>query len=253
MPDGEYKLNSSCWITPMTMATRVTLRASLIIEGDEMTVDLSENPEQVGRAINNPWNNTLAVVYKAIYQIVDVEVPFSEGFARPIKVIAPSGTILNPTFPAAGRARGSIFLGLQRLVFMALAQAVPERVPVPSSLVDLVHMNGVRPDGSSFSAIDVVWNSWGARPTKDGIDGAGEAAQAAASVEIQERYVPVVIEEVCLRADTGGPGQFRGGDGIAKQYRFLQDAEITLRTNSFAAEPFGLGAVGVAHPPGTSS
>jgi N-methylhydantoinase B len=241
IPDGEYQ--SELLVVDHTVddgETELLLKVCVRVAGDELTVDFAGAPQQVNRAINNPINNTLAIVYKTIHQLLGPDVPFNEGFARPIKVITPSGSILNPTFPAAVGGRASVFVGLQTLMCLVMAEATPNLIPVPSWYVDLVHVNGNRGDGTSYAAMDLIWNSWGGRPGRDGIDGAGEASHGAIPIELQERYAPIVVEEVSLRPDSGGPGEYRGGLGLVKQFRFLEDAQVAVRTNSFSGKPFGL-------------
>jgi N-methylhydantoinase B len=241
VPDGSY--HAELMVYDHTLGegeSYIPLKVTVVVDGDELTVDFTGSHDQVDRAINNPINNTYAVIYKTIHQLLEADVPFNEGFARPITLIAPPGSIVNPTFPAAVGGRASIFVGIQTIMYLVMAEAVPERVPIPSKYVDLIHVNGKRSDGSSYAAMDMIWNSWGARPERDGVDGAGESGHAVVPVEFQERYAPIVIDEVSLLPDTGGPGRYRGGVGVVKEFRFLEDAQVVIRTNTFAGEAFGL-------------
>ncbi|MGE0383351.1 MAG: hydantoinase B/oxoprolinase family protein [Gammaproteobacteria bacterium] len=206
------------------------IRITLKVRGDSLCVDFTGTAAQVRSAINMPYSNTLGQVYGTLHRILAPEAPFNVGFVRPIEVIAPEGTLANPRFPAAVGGRAPLFFLITELMHLALAEAIPDRVGVPQEGGDIVHMAGHRPDGSEYTTMDLIWGGWGARPRKDGVDGAG-MAYPAVPAELLEREVPVVVERCELVPDSAGAGRFRGSMGIAKAFRFLRPARVMLRTN----------------------
>ena len=112
----------------------------MIVEGDEITIDLTGSNPEVPTGYNVPFEGSLLVgAYYAVRTILLDEVTFpdhvpqNDGVFRPVKVIAPKGTIFNPTFP---RACFSRFTQVQRVVdntILALADALPEKVTAGNS------------------------------------------------------------------------------------------------------------------------
>jgi N-methylhydantoinase B len=217
------------------------IRATLRFRRERLVVDFTGTAAQARGAINMPYSNTLGQVYSTLHKILAPDVVFNAGFVKPIEVIAPLGTLANPKFPAAVGGRAPLFFLITELIHLALAEAIPDRVPVPQEGGDIVHMSGHRPDGSEYTTMDLVWGGWGGRPGKDGIDGAG-MSYISVPAELVEREVPVVVEGFGLVPDTSGAGRYRGSLGIFKSYRFLHPARIMVRTNRPFESAVGLAA-----------
>ncbi|MGO9060497.1 MAG: hydantoinase B/oxoprolinase family protein [Candidatus Binataceae bacterium] len=220
----------------VAMPIKLTLR----FRPDKLIVDFTGTAPQARGSINMPYSNTLGQVYSTIHKILAPEVVFNAGFVKPIEVIAPEGTLVNPRFPGAVGGRAPLFFLITEIVHLALAEVIPDKVAVPQEGGDIVHMSGYRPDGSEYTTMDLVWGGWGGRPLKDGIDGAG-MSYISVPAELVEREVPVVVEGFGLVQDTAGAGRHRGSLGIFKSYRFRHPAKIMVRTN----RPFE-SAVGMA-------
>lgn len=223
-----------------TAGVALPIVASLTFAGNTLSVDLTGSAGQVGSAINLPISNTRGRVYDAVHSLLCPSVPFNVGFTRAIEIIAPRGSIMNPDFPGAVGGRAAVFYLLTEAIFIAMSKAIPGRVPVPPCGADALHIAGRRADGRQFAALDLIWGSWGGRQNSDGIDGAASVSYAAVPVELIERDVPVVVEALTFVPDSGGPGQFRGGLSVAKQFRFLTDASIMIRTTGDSGGGFGL-------------
>ncbi|MGE0827563.1 MAG: hydantoinase B/oxoprolinase family protein, partial [Candidatus Binatia bacterium] len=151
----------------VAMPLKVVLRA----EGETLTVDFTGTAPQARGAINLPLSMTKATVFGTIKSIVGTEVLTNVGFVRPINVVAPLGTLVNPRFPAAVGGRAPLFFRVFDILFRALAKALPDRVPIPGEGGDVLHFTGHRDDGSQFAVMDSFCGGVGGRPRKDGIDG----------------------------------------------------------------------------------
>src|SRR5262249_1178998 len=130
IPPGEYHYatvyeDEGLGTADGNLPVEVTLRVS----GDNLTVDLTGTPAQAKTAINCPLGLSSATVYGAIKSIVDPDVLLNIGFTRPINIVIPPGTILNPTFPGAVGGRAPLCFVLFDVIFRALAIAMPERMP----------------------------------------------------------------------------------------------------------------------------
>ena len=141
LPDGEYKAPTG-WLDDdaRNRGVRLRVETKVIVDGDEITIDLTGSNAEVPTGYNVPYEGSLLVgAYYAVRTILLDEVTFPEhvpqndGVFRPVKVIAPKGTIYNPTFP---RACFSRFCQVQRVVdntILALADALPEGVTAGNS------------------------------------------------------------------------------------------------------------------------
>ncbi|HJY79790.1 MAG TPA: hydantoinase B/oxoprolinase family protein, partial [Candidatus Binatia bacterium] len=210
------------------------LKLTLKVEGDTLTADFTGSAPQARGAINLPLSMTKATVYGSVKSIVSPDVLTNVGFVRPINVIAPAGTLVNPRFPAAVGGRAPLFFRVFDMMFRALAKALPERVPIPGEGGDVLHFTGQKADGSHFAVMDIYFGGWGGRPMKDGIDGVAPmsfGSYGTIPAELLEREYPLVIDGFGYVPDTAGAGKYRGSLSIYKQWRFLQPGKVMVRTN----------------------
>jgi N-methylhydantoinase B len=238
--DGDYTGEITLFDDGLgTDGVALPLVVKLSFRGDELLVDLTGTAQQVASGINMPLANTFAQIYDTLHALLGGGIPFNTGFTRPLTITVPPGTLLNPIHPAAVGGRAPVLYLLTETLYRAMANVVPERVPAAGSGVDAVLFSGTRRSGSPYATMDLIPGSWGARPDRDGVDGAANNYFSAISAERIESEIPVVIEELSLTPDSGGPGEFRGGLSVVKQYRFLEDASVVIRTNRHAGGSFG--------------
>lgn len=219
------------------------LRVALRVTGDSLTVDFTGTAPQARAAINMPFGMTRGTVYGAIKSIVSPDVLTNVGFARPISIIAPEGTLVNPRHPAAVGGRAPLFFRVFDMMFRVLAQALPDKVGVSGEGGDVLHFSGIKPDGSHFSFMDLFFGGWGGRPNKDGIDGVAPmsfGSYGSVPAEVLEREFPVVVDGFGFVRDTEGAGMHRGSLAIYKQWRFLQPGKVMVRTNRLVRPSDGL-------------
>jgi N-methylhydantoinase B len=219
------------------------LRVALRVEGDSLAVDFTGTAPQTRSAINMPFGMTRGTVYGAVKSIVSPDVLTNVGFTRPIKIIAPEGTLINPRHPAAVGGRAPLFFRIFDMMFRVLAQALPDKVGISGEGGDVLHFSGVKPDGSHFSFMDLFFGGWGGRPAKDGIDGVAPmsfGSYGSVPAEVLEREYPVVVDGFGYVRDTEGAGKHRGSVGIYKQWRFLEPGKVMVRTNRLVRPSEGL-------------
>jgi N-methylhydantoinase B len=224
-------------------AVAMPLRVALRVAGDSLTVDFTGTAPQAPAAINMPFGMTRGTVLGALKSIVSPDLLTNVGFARPITIVAPAGSLVNPRHPAAVGGRAPLFFRIFDMLFRVLAQALPERVGVSGEGGDVMHFSGVTPNGTHFSFMDLFFGGWGGRPNKDGIDGVAPmsfGSYGSVPAEILEREFPIVVDGFGYVADTEGAGKFRGSLGIYKQWRFLQPGKVMIRTNRLSRPSAGL-------------
>ena len=222
----------------------VKLQATLTIRGDSVTADFTGSDRQVRGALNNTLSFSASVVYLCVRAALKGDVPNTAGFFRPITVIAPEGTVVNGVMPAASSMRGVTGFRLADTVWGALAQLLPNRIPAAGEGGNtLVILGGERPDRSRYVFFELLSGTWGARPDRDGNDGLCNPANVASNIPIEEAEsnYPIRIERYGLVQDSGGPGRFRGGMAIEREWTLLKgEAHLGIRSDRRDHLPYGL-------------
>jgi N-methylhydantoinase B len=226
VPDGTY----SSEIETDGFDEPLRLRASVTVRGDRIDVDYAGTSPQTPVGINCCWNYTYAETVFPLICVVRPATPVNGGCLRPLTVVAPEGSVLNPRFPAAVGARAMASMVLPAVVFRALAEAVPERVLAdPSAPTWIPTCSGVNQYGKRFADIIFMNGGLGARPMKDGINVIGFPANISSTpIEIFENEKPMMVNEKQLIPDTGGVGRYRGGCGQRCSITSYSEAPITF-------------------------
>ncbi len=225
----------------------MTIRASVTIGTDRIRVDFTGTAPQARGSVNSTRAVTLACVYYALKSVIDPDLPSSEGACRPVEVITPPGTLVNPLFPApVSNANINTSQRIADVILGALAQAVPDRVPAASTgSMSNFTMGCVDPrTGEYYSHVETYGGGQGAMIDMDGMDGVhtNMTNTRNASVEVMEIACPLRVERYGLIRDSEGPGKHRGGAGIIREITVLgSEAVITLSTERRKIAPWGLG------------
>ncbi len=176
--------------------------------------------------VNCVPSGSLAAACYAVRAATDPTIPNNGGCFRPIRLTLPEGTLVNPRPPAPVNARTATIKRITGCMLGALAQAQPDRAPAPHA-GELVVMafGGHRRDGTGFVTGDLLAGGSGAAPGRDGVDAIETDATNCMSVpaEAMELEAPIRVNRCELRRDTGGPGRFRGGLGLLKEFEILDD------------------------------
>jgi N-methylhydantoinase B len=190
-----------------------------------------------------------AITYSACFYVfrclLQEDVPAAAGLMRPVRMIAPSGTVVNARPPAAV-AGGNVETS-QRIVdvlLRALAQAMPDRVPAGSSgTMNNLTIGGIdERTGEPFAYYETIAGGMGARPDRAGVSGVHTHMTNSLNTpaEALEYAYPLRITQYSLRKGSGGAGKFRGGDGIVREVELLADSEVTLLADRRSRGPYGL-------------
>ena len=222
----------------------VPITAAVTIDGDEVTVDLTESAPMVAGALNSTRSFIQACVYQAVRSALEVEIPNTSGAFRPIHVVTKPGTIAHVVMPGASSMRGVTGFRALDAVNGALAQLIPERVPAAGEGGNtLAVFASERPDGSRFIFYELIVGTWGGTPRDDGNDGLTNPASLAANipVEVAESEFPIMIEGYGLVPDSGGRGRHRGGLAVERVWRCLTPGtSLIVRSDRAAHRPYGL-------------
>lgn len=214
-----------------------------------VTIDFTGSDAQVQGSINAVEAITYSACFYVFRCLLAENVPAAAGIMRPIRVIAPEGTVVNARPPAAV-AGGNVEMS-QRIVdtlFRALAQAAPDLVPAASSgTMNNLTIGGLFPAGHAragepFAYYETIAGGMGARPAQDGISGVHTHMTNSLNTpaEALEYAYPFRVTRYSLRRGSGGEGSTRGGDGIVRELELLCDAEVTLLADRRKRGPYGL-------------
>lgn len=243
MPDGTYAFEDFIDDDGIDPGP-IPIRVAVTVAGDRLIADFTGSAPQVKGAINSPIPFTKSAVYACVRHLIGGDPPNNEGYFRPIEVVAPPGTIVNPVMPASVAARGLTGFRIANVVFGALAQIAPDRVFACEVGGDTgVSFGGYDATRRPFVFLEFLFGSWGGCPTHDGQDASASSVVNFSNnpIEIIESESPLRIERYGYLPDTGGPGMFRGGLALVRDYRLLEEeAVLQLRSDRRAHLPYGL-------------
>jgi N-methylhydantoinase B len=217
----------------------------IVIRGEHALIDFTGSAAQVVGAINAVEAITVSAVSYVFRCLLGGDVPASAGLMEPIEVIAPAGTVVNAN-PPASVAGGNVETS-QRIVdvlFKALAQALPDRIPAASQgTMNNLTIGGIDTrTGLEFSYYETVAGGMGARPAQDGMSGVHTHMTNSLNTpaEALEYAYPLRVCEYRLRRGSGGEGKQRGGDGVVREIQTLVPARMSLLADRRKRAPYGL-------------
>ena len=244
IPDGSYEAEDALdddgiEERPVRIAVRIVIR------GQHALIDFTGSAAQVVGAINAVEAITVSAVSYVFRCLLGGDVPASAGLMEPIEVIAPAGTVVNAN-PPASVAGGNVETS-QRIVdvlFRALAQALPDRIPAASQgTMNNLTIGGIDTrTGLEFSYYETVAGGMGARPAQDGMSGVHTHMTNSLNTpaEALEYAYPLRVCEYRLRRGSGGEGKQRGGDGVVREIQTLVPARMSLLADRRKRAPYGL-------------
>jgi 5-oxoprolinase (ATP-hydrolysing) len=249
VPDGVYETEVG-WLDDdgHNRGKKLPVKVKVIIEGDEITYDLTGSSDEVMTAFNCAFEGATVSGMDFITRMLFLDedthpvfVPQTEGMFRPVNVIAPEGSIFNPRYPRSCVAR---FCQLQRavdLVLRALAPVVPERVTAGNSAHTLfIGYSGFDHEQNEYWVyLEVNEGSYGGRPKRDGLDSVDclIANTRNNPIEELEWRFPMRTERYELRDEPCAAGRTRGGIGIVRVNRFLTDTLISSEGERHEGDP----------------
>lgn len=224
IPDGTYEAEDYMDDNGIDLDTPLYVRATITVDGSDMTIDLSGSaPEQPG-PVNGLLITTLSAARVSVKALTVPDLPGNEGFNRPIRVIAPEGSVFNSTPGKPSFLYAWVCQTVMDLVNKALHKVLPEKVPALSGgdVVCEGFAGMDRETGRYWGCITPVVIGQGGDFISDGESflyplQAGACKNTPA--EILESTFPLVVDRCELIPDSGGPGRHRGGVGSRTDFR----------------------------------
>ncbi|MDQ3360227.1 MAG: hydantoinase B/oxoprolinase family protein [Actinomycetota bacterium] len=230
----------------------IKLKLAMWREGDTLNLDWAGTDDQVPGPVNFLLNKEMFQMFAGVFLIsaVDPTILFNDGYSDVIKVNIPEGSVLRPKAPAPLSNRLVVMARLFDVLGAVYAKAIGFNVSGSYGTSPNFVYSGVKKDGEPFQTMEILYGGIPAIPGKDGLDGHSWWPEfMAVPAEYMETYYPMLVDEYSVRPDSCGAGQFRGGCGIKKVYRFLADGAITYQDDRAATFPYGV----AGGKPGASS
>jgi N-methylhydantoinase B len=250
VPDGTYKAERLIDHDGVNKDRMIAVRLALNVAGSDITFDFTGSDEQAAGYVNSTLPNTASSAFLALFTSIGSGVRFNEGALRALHVIAPEGTVVNPREPAP--VTGCTIASAQAIIeasWMALAQAVPERVDAGWARWCAPATMGFNPrTGRPFGDIHFMCKGGGgASKGIDGWDHLGTVVCAgglrAPDPELHELVDPFTVLQYEFWPDSAGAGQWRGGMGTIYRWRIDADGIPAANFGGGVHEvtaPFGL-------------
>jgi N-methylhydantoinase B/oxoprolinase/acetone carboxylase alpha subunit len=244
IPDGNYEFADALDNDGFSSA-RVNIRCLIRINGDSAEVDFTGTDAQTSGGVNANLAITMSASLYAFRCLVTEDVLYNAGISRPIRVIAPPGTVVNALHPSAV-AGGNVETSqrITDVVLGALSKALPERIPAASQgTMNNVTLGGMnRVTGQPFAYYETAGGGMGGRNGLPGISGVHTHMSNTRNtpVEAFEQAFPLRIRTYALRHDSGGAGRYPGGEGLIREYEVLVETSATILTERREGQPYGV-------------
>ena len=226
------KLESGSFSYAMDNGAEVAVKVD--IDGENAKVDFSGTSAQLTSNFNAPFAVCKAAVLYVFRTLVDKNIPLNAGCLRPIELIVPQGSMLNPEYPAAVVA-GNV--ETSQVITDALYGALGVSSGAQGTMNNLTFGN------EQYQYYETLCGGTGA-----GLHGPGCSAvhshmtnSRLTDPEVLEWRYPVRLIDFAIRKGSGGKGStYDGGDGVIRQLQFLQPMSAAILANRRQIPPFGL-------------
>lgn len=224
---------------PVRLCARVEIGKAGVV------FDLAGSDPQRRAPVNSTFAQTFSACAYALKCLVDQDIPVNQGFYDLVRVVAPPGTVTNSSPPAPVVGGWETQTRLVDVIFKALSEPMPTRVPAGTKAMQCqAGFGGQDPERDEYYCYyEALAGGYGGRFGRDGPDGVqahGQNTENAPIEEIEANY-PVQITRYELIQDSGGAGQWRGGLGLRRDYRFpYNETTFTILADRDRAGPWGL-------------
>lgn len=237
-----HHLSSGHFKYPMDNGAVICVSITVNKNTRSATLDFTGTSQQQSNNFNAPLSICRAAALYVFRTLVDDEIPMNEGCLKPLHLIVPKGSLLNPQYPAAVVA-GNV----------ETSQAVVDTLYGALGALGAAQgtMNNFTFGNKDKQYYETICGGTGAGPNFDGTDAVHThmTNSRLTDPEVLEWRYPVMVEDFSIRRGSGGKGKHRGGDGVVRRIRFLQPMTAAIVSNHRSVAPYGMaggesGAVG---------
>ncbi|MEM6587782.1 MAG: hydantoinase B/oxoprolinase family protein [Pseudomonadota bacterium] len=217
---------------PMDSGLQIEVAVSVDRDARSATVDFTGTSTQHAGNYNAPKSIASAVVLYVFRTMVGSDIPLNQGCLKPLNIVIPQGSMLNPAYPAA-------VISGNTEVSQAACNALYGALGVIAG--SQATMNNFVWGNDTFQNYETIAGGTGAGPGFQGCDAVQShmTNTRMTDPEILEKRFPVRLETFSIRNSSGGAGRWRGGHGLTRRLRFLDDVTVTVLTGHRVIPPFG--------------
>lgn len=228
-----YRLEDGEFTYLLDDGNAIKVRVTIDRENRNAKIDFTGTSPQLSSNFNAPASVCLAAVLYAFRTLVKSDIPLNAGCLRPLEIIIPEGSMLRPEPPAAVVA-GNV--ETSQYIVDALFGALGSLAASQGT------MNNFTFGNADFQYYETICGGAGAGPGFSGTDAVHThmTNSRITDPEVLEARFPVLLEEFSIRQGSGGEGEFRGGNGVVRRFRFLQDMDAAILSSHRQFPPFGL-------------
>ncbi len=236
-------LKNGSFTSDMDNGARIKVKISIQAKSRRAKIDFTGTSKQTTNNFNAPAAVCKAAVLYVFRTLVDDDIPLNGGCLKPLDIVIPKGSMLNPRYPAAVVA-GNV--ETSQFVTDALYGALGVLAAAQGS------MNNFTFGNEAYQYYETICGGSGAGPDFDGTDAVQThmTNSRLTDPEVLEWRFPVLLESFSIRHGSGGQGRHRGGNGVVRRIRFLEPMTAAILSEHRKVPPHGLkggepGQVGV--------
>lgn len=244
IPDGVYETEGFLDFDGFTDKV-VKLKAKITIEGETVFFDFAGCDPQRRAPVNSTKAMTFSACAFALRALMAPDLPVNYGFYQHVRMNAPAGTVVHAMHPAPVVGGWETQVRINDMLFRALAPGMPTKIAAATKAMMAQAGFGIidRETGEYHCNYEALAGGYGARATSDGPDAVQQHGQNTenAPVEEIESHFPMRVTRLSLIENSEGPGKFRGGLGMRRDYHFPDDpATFTILSDRDIAGPQGI-------------
>lgn len=227
------KLDDAEYYYPLDNGAHIRVKVTVDKKNRSAVLDFNgTSPE-----LNNNFNAPLAICHAAVLYVfrcmVDDDIPLNQGCLKPVKIIVPDKTLLNPSPPhavVAGNVETS--QAIVNCLFLAFGEMAASQGT----------MNNFTFGNDYIQYYETIAGGMGATANNDGASAIQShmTNSRLTDPEVLEWRYPVILKEFKIRENSGGKGKFKGGDGVERRIQFLEDMQAAIISNNRSIAPMGL-------------
>ena len=224
--------------------TTIRLHVAAIKEGDRLALDFSGSGDQSLGPINIRPPFIRGMAYFAAIAMMDPSVPNNGGLAQAVECRFREGSIMSPRFPGPVGFYSTTMATIEDVVFEAMSKAAGKPAVAHNAASSMVVLGTTSGDGGArYVQYELIRSGNGAHGGGDGFTGTGHSWAGGAkftSIEILESEFDVELQHFGLIPDSGGPGEYRGGPGLRREYKVLRQSRYSGGTARQNDPPHGV-------------
>lgn len=245
LPPGRYEAESFLDDDGINPDRTLPIKVAVTIAGDELEIDFTGTADQTRGPMNSGESGAFAAARVAFKSLIASDMPPNDGAFRPLKIKLPPGTMISAKGSAAMAHWNMSLKTVIDTIYKAFSAAMPDRVPAAHHAGQgLYLLNGTDPKtGERYSMLDTTLGGWGAQPDHDGFSPMKTTTHGDTRnipIEVEETFFPIRVERWEWRSDSAGAGRYRGGLGLRKVYRILEDCSLIAAFERTKCPPWGL-------------